>query len=100
MQNTLAELLEKYKQDTITPSEWQQLREIVLSQDSQDSVQQDILSQLEQGAPPAGWDRAKADVILQSILSSEETNTRPANNIRYMRKWPRYAAAVVIILVA
>jgi ferric-dicitrate binding protein FerR (iron transport regulator) len=98
MHNTLAELLEKYKKETITPSEWQQLREAILSKESREYIEQDILSQLEQGAPPAGWDKATADAILQSILTSEEADAEPAGNVRYMRRWPRYAAALVILL--
>lgn len=99
MHNTLAELLEKYKQETITPSEWQQLREAVLSADNRPMIEEDILSQLEQGAPPAGWNKTRADAILQSILSAGEVGSdEPISNVRHIRRWPRYAAALVILL--
>jgi transmembrane sensor len=103
MNTTLAELLEKYKNDTITHSEWQQLREAILSDESREYIQSDMLALLHKGAPPAEWAREDADAILQSILSSDSVHALPERTVgvSYVnRAWLRYAAALIILLAA
>ncbi len=101
MNNTVAELLLKYKNGNITFSEWQELRAAVLSGEYREPVQADILSELQKGAPAAGWNEADANAILHTILSTAPAGETagPLHRVHFLRRaWTRYAAAVIILL--
>lgn len=102
MNNTLAELLEKYKNETISSEEWQELRDAVLLSGNRELIEKDILLQLQQGAPAADWKKETADSILQDILSSgnnDEVFLQPVHRIHFLRRpWLRYAAAILVLI--
>jgi len=102
MNTALAGLLEKYKNGTITPAEWQLLREAIGSNNFQSSIQEDILQLLEKGAPAANWKPADAEAILQTILAADEKETAPEPVVyriySFKTVWFRSAAAAVILL--
>jgi ferric-dicitrate binding protein FerR (iron transport regulator) len=105
MKNTLAELLEKYKNETISSEEWQELREAVLLSGNRELIGEDILVQLRHGAPAADWNKEEADAILRAILSSEDNqedhNNAPqrVHRIHFLRRpWLRYAAAILVLI--
>ena len=114
MTTSLAGLLEKYKNGTITPAEWQLLREAVDSNRFHSLINDDILELLQKGAPAADWKQADAEAILQSILAAKEQSPEPIgpelanpgppsyelpdHRIRHIRTWSRYAAAIILLL--
>jgi len=117
MNNTVAELLLKYKRGQITHTEWQELRQAVLSGEYHDLIHADILAELRAGAPPAVWNEADANAILQHILSTapeegskpphylstspDEETIIPVHRVHFLRRaWVRYAAALIILLCA
>jgi ferric-dicitrate binding protein FerR (iron transport regulator) len=118
MSTTLAGLLEKYRNGTITPAEWQLLREAVASDRLREPIQNDILQVLQNGAPDAGWNATDAGAILQKILEAAPDPAAgltpafdptpapdpapapaPIHRIHFLRRpWLRYAAAVLLLL--
>ncbi|HEY0273926.1 MAG TPA: FecR domain-containing protein [Chitinophaga sp.] len=86
---TLKELLEKYKQNRITPEELQRLQAAVKAGDHRELIREDILESLYGAdASASPWPAAEADAVLQHILQT------PPLRLRMNRTWYVAAAAL------
>lgn len=90
----IRQLLEKYKQGTLSPEELSQLEEAVVAGSFEEEIKADILHTLyTHAAPDANWPEEKKAALLQQILHT--TPMRPVRNNTVRKRWI-YAAAAVL----
>lgn len=73
---TLKELLDKFKQDRISPEELQLLQAAVAAGTHRELVEADILESLRLAPAPSQWDKAEAAAVLQQILQTPPPRLR------------------------
>lgn len=88
-------LLDKYKQNELTPGEKNRLFSAINSGEHDELLYADILDSLKSEAPDAGWDQEDHAAILEAIFQADQPEILTV--VKNKRRFYLYAAAAVTV---